>query len=156
MKRHLGTYNRISSLFFLGLGTFFACYGRTVDVGAWNEPGPGFLPFWSGVTLALMSFALFLGTFRHRPWPAMPRFFAREDSWKRVLMAFLSLIAYLLLFQVLGFPLTTFLFVAFLVRFVFPQSWKRTLLAAFFTAGGAWLLFVYFLETQLPKGLLGF
>ena len=156
MEKTLNHYNRLSALFFMSVGIFFSLYGRTVEIGTWNEPGPGFLPFWSGVTLAVMAFFLLLGSFKRREWPLMPPFFPLADSWKRVLIAFVSLIAYVLLLNPLGFTLVTFLFVAFLIRTVFPQSWTRTLVMAVATAILSRLLFINFLETQLPLGFLGF
>jgi len=71
-------------------------------------------------------------------------------------MAFLAMVAYLLLFKIIGFTLTTFVFIVFLLKTIFPQNWKRTLITAFATAILARLLFVNFLETQLPRGILGF
>ena len=71
-------------------------------------------------------------------------------------MAFLAMVAYLLLFIPLGFTLVTFIFIAFLLKTIFPQNWKRTLIAASATAILARLLFINFLETQLPLGFLGF
>jgi putative tricarboxylic transport membrane protein len=148
-------YNRISAVFFLGVAVFFSVYARSVEIGTWNEPGPGFLPFWGGIILAGMSLALLLRTF----WGKLPAisasFFPRPDSWKRVSATFLALIAYNLLLTHLGFTLVTFLFIGFLVRFIFPQSWSRTLVVAVLGAVAARLLFVNFLETQLPKGFLG-
>ena len=150
------SYNRTAAIFFLLVGVFFSLYARSVEIGAWNEPGPGFLPFWGGIVLAVMSLALLLKTVWGK-LPAITRpFFSRPDSWKRVLATFLALIAYNLLLNPLGFTLATFLFVGFLVRFVFPQTWTRTWVVAVLSALGARLLFVNLLETQLPKGLLGF
>ena len=141
---------------FLGCGNFFALYARTVEIGSWNEPGPGFLPFWAGIILTAMAFALFLVSYTRKAWTARPSFFPQSDSWKRILVTFLALIAYNLLLPPLGFTLTTFLFLAFLVKFIFPQTWMRTLLVAVLGAAMARLLFINFLETQLPKGFLGF
>ena len=45
------SYNRIAAIFFLLIGIFFALYARKVEIGTWTEPGPGFLPFWAGLTL---------------------------------------------------------------------------------------------------------
>ena len=86
----------------------------------------------------------------------MPPFFPLADSWKRVLIGFVSMVAYLLLFKPLGFTLVTFLFIAFLLKTVFPQSWTRTLIVASATAILSRLIFINFLETQLPAGFLGF
>ncbi len=149
-------YNRVAAIFFLGVGVFFSIYARSVEIGTWNEPGPGFLPFWAGITLAIMAFALLLGSFARRDWAARPSFFPKADSWKRVLATFLSLVVYNLLLTPLGFTLTTFLFLAFLVKFIFPQNWRRTLLVSVLGSIMARLLFINFLETQLPKGFLGF
>ncbi len=149
-------YNRISSIFFGGVGVFFTLYARTVEIGAWNEPGPGFLPFWGGMVLAVMSGALLLHTFWGKLPPITQSFFPRPDSWKRVAATFAALIVYNLLLTPLGFMLTTFLFIGFLVRFIFPQTWTRTLVAAGLSALAARLLFINFLETQLPRGFLGF
>jgi len=151
-----GHYNRIAAIFFLGVGVFFALYARSVEIGTWNEPGPGFLPFWAGITLSAMSVALLIGSYARKAWAAKPPFFPKSDSWKKVLATFLSLIAYNLLLNPLGFTLTTFLFLAFLVKFIFPQTWMRTLLVSVLGSVIARLLFINFLETQLPKGFLGF
>jgi putative tricarboxylic transport membrane protein len=149
-------YNRISAIFFLVVGVFFSIYARSVEIGTWNEPGPGFLPFWGGIVLAVMSVALLMRTV----WGKLPTiahsFFPQSDSWKRVTATFAALIAYNLLLTTLGFTLVTFLFVSFLVRYIFPQTWTRTLIVAVLSALAARLLFVNFLETQLPKGFLGF
>jgi putative tricarboxylic transport membrane protein len=156
MEKRINHYNRISAIFFIAVGLFFALYGRTVEVGEWSEPGPGFMPFWSGIVLSAMAFALFLGSFKRRDWQVMPPFFKLADSWKRVVLAFAAMVGYLLLFRPLGFTITTFLFIAFLLKVIFPQSWKRTLIAAFAVAILARLIFINFLETQLPQCFLGF
>lgn len=150
------SYNRIAAIFFLFVGIFFSVYSRTVEIGTFMEPGPGFLPFFGGLTLAAMSIALLLGTFIRKMTERRLSFFAQRDSWKRVVAVFLSLTAYNLLLTHLGFTLTTFFFIGFLVRFIFPQTMKRTLVVAILSALGARLLFINFLETQLPKGFLGF
>ena len=150
------TYNRISAVFFLAVGIFFWVYARSVEIGTWNEPGPGFLPFWGGIVLTAMSIGLLMRTFGGKLPPITHSFFPRADSWKRVAATFAALIVYNLLLTPLGFTVTTFLFVGFLVRFIFPQSWTRTLVVAVLSAVAARLLFINFLETQLPKGFLGF
>ena len=156
MEKKINHYNRISALFFIGVGIFFSLYGRTVEIGDWSEPGPGFMPFWSGIVLIVMAFFLLLGSFKLKEWQVMPPFFRLADSWKRVLMAFFAMVAYLLLFELLGFTIVTFIFIAFLLKTIFPQNWKRTLIAAAVTAIVARLLFINLLETQLPLGFLGF
>ncbi len=155
MGKTQSQYDRISATFFLIIGGFFAIYARSVDIGTWHEPGPGFLPFWAGITIGIMSLALLLNNLK-RKGPVRPSFFPESDSWKRVLTTFLALILYNFIFDFLGFAWSTLLFVGFLVKFIFPQSWARTLIVAVSAAVIARLLFINFLETQLPKGFLGF
>lgn len=155
MSKPISFYNRISGIFFMGIGIFFSLYARFVEIGTWNEPGPGFLPFWAGITITVMAAFLFIGSFKGKD-PLRPPFFPETDSWKRVLITFLALIVYNLLLNPLGFFLTTLFFVGFLVRFIFPQSIFRTLVVAIASAIVARLLFINFLETQLPKGFIGF
>jgi putative tricarboxylic transport membrane protein len=154
MARTQNHYDRIAAIFFFGVGAFFALYSCTIEIGAWNEPGPGFLPFWGGLTLVLMSTGLLAKNWR-KEGPVRPPFFPQAASVKRVLATFGALIAYNLIFETLGFTLTSFLFVGFLLRFVFPQSWLRTFVVAASAAIVARLLFVNFLQTQLPPGILG-
>jgi putative tricarboxylic transport membrane protein len=148
-------YDFIASLFFLCFGLFFTFYARTLAIGTIEEPGPGFLPFWAGLLLTGMAVLLVLKTLIGKFVEADP-FFPEKDSWKRVSMVFLSLIAYNLLLNTLGFTLMTFLFVAFLVKAIFPQRWITTLATAALSTLGARLLFMNLLELQFPKGLLGF
>jgi len=149
-------YNRLSAIFFLAVGIFFSLYARSVEIGTWHQPGPGFLPFWGGVTLGIMSAVLLLRSYGRKALLAHSPFFVQRDSWKRVLITFLALLVYVLFLTPLGFTLTTFLFLGFLLRFVFPQPWRRTLVVALLGSAIARVLFINFLETQLPKGFLGF
>ncbi len=149
-------YNRVAAVFFVFVGVFFALYARGVEIGTWTEPGPGFLPFWAGLTLLVMGLVLFFKSYAQAAGSPAPSFFPQSDSWKRVSATFLSLIAYNLLLTTLGFTVMTFLLLAFLIRFIFPQTWTRTLVVAVLGSIFARLLFINFLETQLPKGVLGF
>lgn len=150
------SYDRIAACFFFAVGGFFSLYARRVKIGTWNEPEAGFLPFWGGLLLAAMSVFLLLSTFKAGASPIRISFFPVDDAWKRVLVTFLSLVVYNLLLNRLGFTLTTFLFLGFLVKCIFPQGWRRTLLVALAGSAIARFLFIDFLETQLPKGILGF
>jgi putative tricarboxylic transport membrane protein len=155
MNKTQAQYDRVAGIFFLLVGLFFAVYARTVDIGSWSEPGPGFMPFCGGVIMTAMAIAIFITSFR-RAGDVMPPFFPKPDSWKRVTATFASLGVYALILEYVGFTLTTFLFVAYLVKFIFPQTWTRALLVALFAAIGARLLFVDLLKTQLPTGCFGF
>ena len=147
----------VGGLFFLAVGLVFAIYSKSVDIGEWSEPGPGFLPFYGALTtigLALLLLAKSL--VRRPPAPAALPFFQESDSWKRVASTLLALAAYNLLLRPLGFVTVTFFFVAFLVRFIFPESWIRSLATAALATACAHVVFVKLLEINFPKSVLGF
>ncbi|AFM25923.1 tripartite tricarboxylate transporter TctB family protein [Desulfomonile tiedjei] len=155
MARTQSSYDRIASIFFIGVGLFFTLYARRVDIGNWNEPGPGFLPFWAGITLTIMAVALFIGSLRSTG-VKLPPFFPQADSWKRVAATSLAMIVYALILNFVGFTIATFVFVGFLAKCIFPQTWMRTVIVAGLSALGARFLFIDLLKTQLPLGFLGF
>ena len=78
------SYNRIAAVFFLLIGVFFALYARKVEIGTFTEPGPGFLPFWAGLTLTIMSIALLLRSYGKQVAQGRSSFFPQPDSWKLV------------------------------------------------------------------------
>ena len=145
----------IGGLFFLLAGVFFSVYSQSVDIGTIEEPGPGFLPLWAGVLLSALSALLVVKTW-FKAFEAGEPFFPEHDSWKRISMVVLALICYNLLLVPLGFSLVTFLFVAFLMKCIFPQPWLKTVIAALLATAGARIIFINLLEIQFPKGLLGF
>jgi putative tricarboxylic transport membrane protein len=153
MKRN----NIIGGIFFLIVGLIFAVYSRSVNIGDWSEPGAGFLPFYGGLVMIGMAVLLLVASLAGKgAGTAAEPFFPEADSWKRVLSTFLALVGYNLLLRHLGFVLVTFFFVAFLVKFIFPQSWTKSLATAALSTVCVQVVFVYLLEINFPKGILGF
>lgn len=149
-------YDPVIASFFLVTGMGFSLYARSIEIGTWHNPGPGFFPFWAGIVLAGMSIVLLLlRGLRKKTAENLPPFFPEKDSWRRVLATWLALLAFNLGLQFIGFTVMSFLFLAFLLRFVFPQNWKRTLVIAVLGSAVARLVFIHFLEVQLPKGIFG-
>ncbi len=87
MEKTQNHYDRIAGVFFFCVGAFFFFFSCTIEVGAWNEPGPGFLPFCGGITLVMMSIALLARTWK-RKGLFLPPLFPESDSWKRVTATF--------------------------------------------------------------------
>ena len=154
MKRN----NIVGGIFFLMVGLIFAVYSRSVDIGDWSEPGAGFLPFYGGLAMIAMAALLVVKSLvgKDAISAAVDPFFPESDSWKRVLSTFLALVGYNVLLRPLGFVLVTFLFVAFLVKFIFPESWVKSLTTAALATICAQFVFAYLLEINFPKGIFGF
>lgn len=143
-----------SSVFWLAIGLAIAFYSRNYGLGTPSSPGAGFLPFLTGVVMALLALVVFFqqipkkkdtlkSLWAHKKWPAVP-----------IVMA--SLVAYAILLNYLGFILDTLLLTAFLLRVMEPLSWNKVLAGATGATAGSYAVFHLWLEAQLPAGLLGF
>lgn len=121
-------------------------------------PGPAFLPVLLAVALGLLALGLlgraFVGGPR-APAPGRGTPWLRGGGWRLVVIV-LALAAYALLFERLGFLLSTALFLGFLLAAVGQQRWPVVLAVALGTAALAHLLFVRLLAIPLPRGILGF
>ncbi len=146
----------VSSIIWMALGILFVA-------GAWQQglmrkgvPGPGFLPFFSGLALVFVSLFVLLPALGRREKAGRRPFFPERDSLRKTLLALIALLAFVAALEYTGYLLTTFLFIFFISRLMEPKGWRATALLASLTAVFSYTLFVVLLEVQLPKGLLGF
>ena len=124
-----------------------------VPMGNIRQPGPGFLPFWVGVILALLSAVLWFEASFRKPTAESVRFLSGEGKWPYVIAAGIALLIYTFLLEPLGFIISTFLLLIFLFRVIGKQKWwvgvTGSILVTFFTH----LIFKVALKVQLPRGL---
>ncbi len=126
----------------------------TLHFGSVRDPGPGFVPWWAGVTLAGLSLILLAQAPRRRraPGAGPPAAGADRSRWPRVVGLLLALALYTLVLDPLGYPIATFLLVLFMLR---PAT-RSTILPAFglavLAAGGSYVLFAVWLKVPLPPG----
>ncbi len=124
--------------------------------GTINKIGPGFLPFYASILLGLLAIAILLqGILKpmeeySAPWKGMTR-----SKAMRVALVFSSALAYTFLLDKLGFPVSTFLFIIVLLRFVESYGWIPSLLAGMGTSIACYFLFAKWLQCQFPIGWLG-
>ena len=65
----------------------------------------------------------------------------------------LALLAYGFGMDYLGFLVSTFIFLVFLLRMIEPQRWSLVLLESALASGISYLVFDIWLQAQLPKGI---
>ena len=142
----------------IGLGLSLWCYLESRQFRYLTDftPGPGFMPFWVGVILAILSGYLLYDTFRRKP--------SKEDetavlparhALKRVGFIFLTLFGILIVMPLLGFPITVFLFVAVILLILERYSILKSISYGVAYAAVTWLVFEYLLKMGFPKGVLG-
>ncbi len=144
--------DRIVSTVFLVFSCLVMIESVRLKLDDVREPGPGFLPFVLGLTLAVLSVIAFLVP------DAQKKAAAFWDDWQKgrgIIAIFAGLIVYLALVRVLGFYIDTFLLMAFLLKMSGEKGFKRPLLVALITVGVTYLLFHRLLFIPFPAGFLG-
>jgi putative tricarboxylic transport membrane protein len=150
--------NRTEGLlwFFLGIGLCLASI--QLNLGGLHKPGPGFLPFVSGALLALLGLILAYSSLGKALGPKESiwgRNFWGGENWPNVLSALFSLFGFLILLHLLGFILTSFLFLFSLFKFSTPNKWLVPLVFAGLSTILAYLIFSVWLQCQFPRGIFG-
>ncbi len=96
MFRRMGS-DIIGSLFWIGVGIFFAIEGIRLNVGTFKNPGPGFLPLIMGLLLVLFSLSIFIkGLIK----PGLP---SSRIFWKKQFIAVASVFLYIFLLEFVDF-----------------------------------------------------
>jgi hypothetical protein len=154
----LKKYDLSSSLVWMIVSALFLRGAIELGLGGLTDPGPGFFPFLMSLSLISFSAVLFVATAMKKGeenipaglrWPEM-------GGTKRILLTIVLLAGYVLALGYLGFALTTFLFIFFLLRFIEPQTWLTVFLGTGLTTGLCYLIFEHWLKGSLPTGFLGF
>jgi putative tricarboxylic transport membrane protein len=128
------------------------CYGgRRLGLGSITDPGSGFVFFWSGLILVILSTVLLVDSLRHGAI-APPE--VERTNWAKISLVLGLLFAYALAVEDLGFVLTTFLFLVFLFRTSGVKNWTRAGAVAGAVALGSFAIFELWLKIRFPRGLL--
>ena len=77
-------------------------------------------------------------------------------QWKTVILALVSLFICILIFEPLGFLISTTLFVGFLFKGIEKKRWSVTILASLLMTFASYYIFKVLLQAELPKGIFGF
>jgi putative tricarboxylic transport membrane protein len=144
------TRDLISGLFWLGFGAVFTIGGLQQGLVRQGIPGPGSLPFLVGLILMGLSIVIFVQALLSSS-SAKAKFFPREDSFSKLVLALLALFIYGFFLKPAGFVLTTFVFLFFVLRWVGREGWISTLFFSLLTAVLSYLLFTA-LQVELPRG----
>lgn len=152
----MGKADQISSIFWLIFGVAVSVRSYQIGMGALTSPGPGFVAFWSGVILCVLSVVvLFNGTRQQRASPGA-KISALWDGlkWPKAMYVLLSLVAYSVFFQYLGFIASTVLLLLFLFKAIEPETWVRAISTSVLVSAAIYYLFAIWLQVQFPRGLV--
>jgi len=144
--------DRIVSTVFLVFSCLIMIESVKLRLDDVRDPGPGFVPFFLGLTLAVLSIIAFIFPDTQKKMAAF------WNDWRKgrdIIFIFAALVVYLLLVRTLGFYIDTFLLMTFLLKAFGEKGIKRPLLISLLTVGVTYLLFHKLLFIPFPQGLLG-
>jgi hypothetical protein len=154
MRVAMNRHDLTSGLFWLGISLFVIYMALELGIGAFSNPGPGFVLFWSSLIFGILSIVLVIKAILGK---GGARLFS--DSWKglkwsNVLIAVIALFLYASFLTKIGFLLMTFGVMVLLYSLGKPKLWV-TVVGAFVTIMLAYTIFHFALQIQFPRGILG-
>jgi putative tricarboxylic transport membrane protein len=122
-------------------------------LGRASEPGSGFIFFWSGLLMACLSLTVLIASLQGAVEERQRLF---GTNWPKLFLLLVGLVLYGLLLERLGFIVTTFVLLIFLLRISAETRWPAILVVAGGAALSSFILFDLWLKIRLPKGIFGF
>jgi putative tricarboxylic transport membrane protein len=140
----------------LGASVFLILIGGVVMIGALGlglgtaeQIRPGFMPFLCGIILTVLSLLLFFSAWRGRTGKFQPL-----GEWRRPLTVLIGLMVYVILFNLLGYVISTAILSVIILRVFDMRSKGGLLLVSLGIAVGTFVLFNSLLGVELPAGIL--
>lgn len=147
----------INDLVWIGFSGAVCWGGLKLGFGSFHQPHAGFMPFLSGLVLGLLALAdLISGLISHWQHEKEDRDIWANIHWGKLLLTLALLIIYTALFSFLGFVIATVLLLLFFFRAMEPRPWWVVAFSSVITTGLFYLGFKVGLDSQLPRGFLGF
>ena len=145
-----------STLVWLGVGIFICVGSLRLSLGEFRNPGPGFLSFFAGLVITGLALVVHLQSRKRRPRSGKEE---SEPVWTnprkgiKIVLTVAALLVYAVVMNYLGFLISTFLFLIFVLKTIEPQRWSVTLIGSLIASAAFYVIFEIGLQSQLPKGL---
>jgi len=145
-----------STLFLLSFSIYFAVASFKIGLGTLAIPKSGFFPFCGAILVGINAVVVLIkALFQTTPRDEVVDLQEETSKWK-VASVLGGIVVFTLLVDTLGFALCTFLLFIFLLRVVMSQHWAKTIVVAFCTTAGSYILFEILLKANLPQGIFSF
>lgn len=146
----------LGSLFWLGISILVCFESIRSGIGTPHSPGPGFFPFWSGVILGTFAVILSVTSSLKKKWKRKIVDLWKGVEWNKVIWVLFSLFLYPLVLLRLGYLITTFGLMVFLLGIMGRSKvWVQGVSALIITLA-SYIIFNILLGVQLPKGIFSF
>ncbi|OHE23622.1 MAG: hypothetical protein A2X92_07375 [Syntrophus sp. GWC2_56_31] len=144
---------RAAAVCFIALSGYVCIAAIGMEYYTKLGPGPGFFPFWLGSIMGGLSIVWLIQLFRQSEKSNEGRFLPEKKGVIQIVLILAALAATAVM-SVIGFQLTMFLFMVFLLRVLGRSSVWTTLSIALVCSVGVFHLFGRYLDVQLPASSL--
>ncbi len=126
-----------------------------LNIGNLHNPGPGLYPFGIGLIMVFISITVFLSSIfgQKRNEPAEEP--EEEANKKTLILVIAALFVYAVILEALGFVLSTFFFILFLLTVIEKKKWYAAISFSVLTTVMIYAVFNLWLDSNLPRGILG-
>lgn len=150
-KSLLGNSELWGGLVGLALGIFVIWAGQKLKIGSINDPGSGFVLFYTGILMCLFAVTI-LFTAVTEGGPTVRSLWA-GTRWTKPLVVIGCLTAFAFLLEPLGFLLSAMPLLLLLLRVIDPVRWTLAIPLAVLAPLGVWWVLKHALLIQLPSGM---
>jgi putative tricarboxylic transport membrane protein len=135
----------------LGLGLFVIRSGLKLKLGTINDPGSGYVLFYTGILMCLFAASIIIASLTE----GGPTFGSRWENarWTKPLIVIASLTAFAFSLDTFGFLLSSIPLMVLLLRLIDPVRWSLAIPIAVIAPLGMWWILKRLLLIQLPSGI---
>jgi putative tricarboxylic transport membrane protein len=135
----------------LALGVFIIWSGLKLKLGTINDPGSGFVLFYTGILICVFAVTIIVAAVTE----GGPTLASRWENarWTKPLLVIACLIAFSLALEPLGFLLSAIPLMVLLMRLIDPVRWSLTVPISVLVPLGMWWILKRLLAIQLPSGM---
>lgn len=147
--------NQVTSVLFFIFAVIVIIQSRKLVYAVEFTPGAGFFPFWLGIILAISSLILLVRNTILRVGETGESTLPSKHSIFRIMLVLSSFFFSIMVFERIGFLISMFFFISFLLIVLEKYRWYYGLLISLGMVSAAYGIFKMGLGISLPPGLLG-
>ncbi len=156
MEKHLRKDEIIGGIVIFLFGAATTLLSLSMPIGTFRKSGTGMFPLTLGILLMFLSGLFLLRLFlKNRATLEKSSTGEIPGSSRQLILFFGMMVLVTLLFNRLGYPLSSFLLMLALLRVLGVRRWTFNLPLSILTAVVCYFLFVQWLKIPLPKGWIG-
>jgi putative tricarboxylic transport membrane protein len=151
VKLRLNNSELWGGLIGLALGGFVIWSGLKLKLGTINDPGSGYVLFYTGILMCLFAASILYSAATEGGATFASRW--KDTRWNKPLLIILCLIAFSFALDPLGFLLSSIPLMLLLLRVIDPVRWSLAIPIAILAPLGMWWVLKRLLLIQLPSGI---